>query len=349
MKKSPSKLNLTTKKDERHFKNLLQSFTTKLITQRQDLSQEEITQLIDIPLKLVGDLAEAAHQVRLNYCGPVVEVEGILSAKTGGCSEDCHFCSQSAHFQSKVKPTPFLSDEEILKAAYETKESQATEFCIVLAIKGPSEKIMQRLESVVPMVREKTGLNVAVSAGILTLEQANRLKAVGTHRYNHNLETAASFFPNIVTTHSWQERFQTCLYVKESGMQLCSGLIFGLGESPLQRVEALCQLRELDPEEVPLNFLNPRPGTPLADRPILDAREAIKWIAIARLALSKAILRYAGGREITLKDLQAMGMKAGINALIVGNYLTTLGRNPNEDLEMLAELKMPIGALSLTI
>jgi biotin synthase len=208
---------------------------------------------------------------------------------------------------------------------------------------------MKRLETLVPAVREETGLQVAISAGILTDEQAARLAAVGTHRYNHNLETARSHFPEIVSTHTWEERFDTCQLVREHGMELCCGVLLGMGETVEQRLELLGQLREVEPAEVPLNFLNPRPGTPLADAPLVEPLEAIRWIALFRLALPEVILRYAGGREVTLGELQAMGMTAGINALIVGNYLTTLGRSADEDLQMLEDLAMPIGALSKAI
>jgi len=166
------------------------------------------------------------------------------------------------------------------------------------------------------------------------------------HRYNHNLETARSFFPSIVTTHTWDERFETCQMVRDVGMELCCGVLLGMGESDAQRLELLGQLRDVEPAEVPLNFLNPRPGTPLGERTLVEPLEAIRWIALFRLALPDVILRYAGGREVTLRDLQAMGMTSGINALIVGNYLTTLGRAPDEDLRMLEDLRMPVGVLS---
>jgi biotin synthase len=279
----------------------------------------------------------------------VVEIEGILSAKTGGCPEDCHFCSQSSRFESPVKAVPLLSHAEVLAAARETAELGASEFCLVYAVRGPDERLMAHLEAIVPRVAAETGLNVAVSAGILTSDQAARLAAVGTHRYNHNLETARSHFPSIVTTHTWDERFATCALVREHGMELCCGVLLGMGETVEQRLELLGQLREVGPAEVPVNFLDPRPGTPLAGRPLMAALEAIRWIALFRLALPDVILRYAGGREVTLGDLQEMGMTAGINALITGNYLTTLGRSPQEDVVMLRGLKMPIGTLSKVI
>jgi biotin synthase len=173
---------------------------------------------------------------------------------------------------------------------------------------------------------------------------------MGVHRYNHNLETARSYFPNVVTTHTWEERWDTLRMVGEAGMEVCCGGIVGMGESLEQRAEFAAQLGELGPHEVPLNFLNPRPGTPFADMNLLDPKDALRTIATFRLALPRTILRYAGGRELTLGDLGTRaGMLGGINAVIVGNYLTTLGRDARDDLALLDELKMPIKALSKTL
>ena len=317
-----------------------------LLDERRLLTAAELSDLAAIGDGGVPALASLAHEVRLAWCGPTVEVEGILSAKTGGCPEDCHFCSQSSQFEETMPATPFLDTEEVLAAARETVMAGASEFCIVLAVRGPDERTMKRILGLVPLIQDETGLNVAVSAGILDRNQAERLAAGGVHRYNHNLETARSFFPEIVTTHTWEDRYQTCELVRETGMELCCGALLGMGESVEQRVELLVQLQSLDPTEVPLNFLNPRPGTPLMLRRPMRPLDAIRWIALFRLGLPGVILRYAGGREVTLRELQAMGMTAGINALIVGNYLTTLGRDPDEDRQMLEDLGMPVGALS---
>jgi biotin synthase len=178
----------------------------------------------------------------------------------------------------------------------------------------------------------------------------DELAAIGVHRYNHNLETARSYFPNVVTTHSWEERWDTLKMVRAAGMEVCCGGILGLGETVEQRAEFAGQLAELDPHEVPLNFLNPRPGTPLGDREVLDGKDALRAIAAFRLAMPPTILRYAGGRELTLGDLGTRdGLLGGINAVIVGNYLTTLGRPATEDLALLRELSMPVKALSATL
>jgi biotin synthase len=328
---------------------LLADARRALLDDGRPLTLDELAALAAVPDADVRGVAALAHEVRLARCGDAVEVEGILSAKTGGCPEDCQFCSQSARYDSPVKAVPLLGHEEVVAAARETAALGASEFCLVYAVRGPDERLMAHLEDVVPLVRREAGLNVAVSAGILDDGQARRLAAAGTHRYNHNLETARSHFPHIVTTHSWEERFDTCRLVRRHGMELCCGVLLGMGESDEQRIELLGQLREVGPAEVPLNFLDPRPGTPLAGRPLVAALEAIRWIALFRLALPDVILRYAGGREVTLGDLQEMGMTAGINALIVGNYLTTLGRAPQQDLVMLDKLRMPIGTLSKVI
>ena len=322
---------------------------SKLVDEQERLAPEDLAALAGLGEEHLPALTDLAHETRLTWCGDTVEVEGILSAKTGGCPEDCHFCAQSSRFDTPVLATPFLDTDEVIRAAKETAALGASEFCIVLAVRGPDERTMRRLLDLVPVVQRETGLNVAVSAGILDRAQAFRLAAGGVHRYNHNLETARSFFPEIVTTHTWQERYDTCLLVKEAAMELCCGVLLGMGETDLQRLELIGHLASLAPAEVPVNFLDPRPGTPLMIRRPVGALEAIRWIALFRLGLPDVILRYAGGREITLGDLQSVGLTSGINALIVGNYLTTLGRDPLEDLEMLRNLRMPIGSLSKVI
>jgi biotin synthase len=248
-----------------------------------------------------------------------------------------------------VKAAPLLDLDDLLAAADETARLGASEFCIVVALRGPDERTMARVVEAVPLIRARTGLQVAASLGILSAGQARRLRDAGLHRYNHNLETARSFFDSVVTTHTWEERADTCRLVRQTGMELCCGVLLGMGESDEQRLELLGELRDVDPAEVPVNFLNPRPGTPMAARPLVEPLQAIRWIALFRLALPGVILRYAGGREVTLRQLQAMGLTSGINALIVGNYLTTLGRAPQDDLDLLADLGMPVGALSTVL
>src|SRR4051794_10081788 len=285
----------------------------------------------------------------MKWCGPEVEVEGIISVKTGGCPEDCHFCSQSGRFDSPVR-SAWLDIPSLVAAAEETAATGATEFCIVAAVRGPDERLMQQVRDGVAAINDAVDINIACSLGMLTQSQVDELAALGVHRYNHNLETARSYFPQIVTTHTWEERWDTLRMVREAGMEVCCGGILGLGESVAQRAEFAGQLAALEPDEVPLNFLDPRPGTPFADLPVMSATDALRAIAAFRLALPRTILRFAGGRELTLGDIGTRdGLLGGINAVIVGNYLTTLGRSPAEDLRLLDELGMPIKALSSSL
>jgi biotin synthase len=313
------------------------------------LTEEQALACLQLPDDRIGDLLDLAHQVRQRWCGPAVEVEGIVSVQTGGCPEDCHFCAQSGRFDSPVRAAR-LDVPGLVRAAAATAATGATEFCIVAAVRGPDRRLLDTVGEAVRAITAEVGINVACSLGILTVEQAAELAGLGVHRYNHNLETARSHFAAVVSTHSWEERRSTCQAVRAAGMQLCSGGILGLGENLAQRAEFAAQLAELEPDEVPLNFLDPRPGTPLSDAAVVDSRDALRAVATFRLTLPRTVLRFAGGREITLGDLGTeQGMLGGINAIIVGNYLTTLGRSPADDLSLLRDLGMPIRALGATV
>jgi biotin synthase len=320
----------------------------QVLERGEPLTYEQILDVLRTPDDQLEELLALAHEVRLQFNGPEVEVEGIVSIKTGGCPEDCHFCSQSGQFSSPVRSV-WLDVPELVRAARQTRETGASEFCIVAAVRGPDARLMAQMREGVAAIKAEVDIQVAASLGMLSQDQVDDLVDMGVHRYNHNLEAGRSFFPQVVTTHSFEERWDTCLMVKESGMELCCGGLVGMGETLEQRAELAAQLGELAPHEVPLNFLNPRPGTPFGDLPVMDSKDALRTIAAFRLALPRTILRYAGGRELTLGDLGTRdGLLGGINAVIVGNYLTTLGRDPKEDLSLLADLGMPIKALSET-
>jgi biotin synthase len=321
----------------------------QVLDEGKGLSAEQALECLTLPDDQVEDLLALAHKVRMRWCGPEVEVEGIVSLKTGGCPEDCHFCSQSGTFESPVRSV-WLNIPELVQAAKETAASGATEFCIVAAVRGPDERLMSQVREGIKAINDAVDINIALSLGMLTQDLVDEMASLGVHRYNHNLETAKSHFGNVVTTHTWEERWETCLMVREAGMELCCGGLIGMGETIEQRAEFAGQLSELQPDEVPLNFLNPRPGTPFGTFPLVEGVEALKTIGTFRLALPRTILRYAGGRELTLGDLGTRsGMLGGINAIIVGNYLTTLGRPAQQDLDLLIELQMPIRALSQTL
>ncbi len=330
--------------------------TTILTTAREQvlhkgigLSQTQLEEVLRLDDDHIPALMELAHEVRLKWCGEEIEVEGIISLKTGGCPEDCHFCSQSGLFESPVRSV-WLDIVQLVEAAKQTAKSGATEFCIVAAVKGPDEKLMSQLEEAVTAIQSEVDIEVAASVGSLTPEQVERLARAGVHRYNHNLETARSFFPEVVTTHTWEERRETLRLVAEAGMEVCSGGILGMGETLEQRAEFAVQLAELNPTEVPINFLDPRPGTPFADRPLMESSDALRAIGAFRLAMPHTMIRFAGGRELTLGEKGSeQGLLGGINAIIVGNYLTTLGRPMEDDLDMMGRLQLPIKVLNKVI
>ena len=328
---------------------ILQSARTQVLENGQGLDRDQLVEVLRLPDEDIPALLELAHEVRMTWCGPEVEVEGIVSLKTGGCPEDCHFCSQSGQFQSPVRSV-WLNIPELVEAAKQTAETGASEFCIVAAVRGPDQRLMDQVRAGIQAIQAEVDINIACSLGMLTQEQVDEFVDMGVHRYNHNLESARSYFPQVVTTHSYEERWDTCQMVRDAGMELCCGGLIGMGETLEQRAELAAELAELDPHEVPLNFLNPRPGTPFGDQEVMSSSDALRAIGAFRLAMPRTILRYAGGRELTLGDLGTRdGLLGGINAVIVGNYLTTLGREADEDLALLTELGMPIRELSKTL
>lgn len=324
----------------------------QVLERGQGLDEQQVLDVLALGDDRMSDLLALAHEVRMRWCGPEVEVEGIVSVKTGGCPEDCHFCSQSGQFESPVRSV-WLDIPGLVEAAKQTAATGATEFCIVAAVRGPDARLMSQVRAGIDAIRaepEAADINIACSLGMLTQAQVDELAAMGVHRYNHNLETARSHFDAVVTTHSWEQRAETLRMVREAGMEVCCGGIVGMGETAAQRAELAVQLASLEPDEVPMNFLIPQPGTPFEDYEVLEGPEALKTVAAFRLALPRTVLRFAGGRELTLGDLGAeQGMLGGINAIIVGNYLTNLGRPAQADLDMLTELHMPIKALNQTL
>lgn len=312
-----------------------------LLVERRNLTRDEALAVAALPLDQLPDVIALAHKVRLAYCGAEVELESLINAKSGACPEDCAFCSQSARFATDVDVYAFLDLDEVLAAAVATRAAGATQFCIVVAVRGPSERLLNRVIEAVDLVHSETGLEVACSLGLLEPADAKRLADAGVRRYNHNLETCRELFPSVCSTHSYDDRVATAHLAIDAGMELCCGGILGMGETLEQRIDFAFELAELNPCEVPINLLDPRPGTPLADQETLSPREALQAIALFRLILPGAWLRLAGGRERVLGELQAMGLLAGANALIVGNYLTTSGRSADEDHALLEALGMP--------
>jgi biotin synthase len=266
-----------------------------------------------------------------------VDLCSIISARTGSCSEDCAFCAQSASHSTGIKEHDLLDEELILAKAQKMASLGAHRFDIVISGRGVKhgETDFEKIIKILQRIRKETGLDLCACLGTLTDAGAQALKEAGVTRYNHNLETARSFFPKIVTTHTYEERLETVRAVKKAGMEICCGGIIGLGETMAQRIELALTLRELEVEAIPINILNPISGTPLAGQKILNPWEVLKTIAIFRFLLPTRNIRYAGGREKALGELQPLGIMAGLNGMLIGGYLTTPGTEVEQDLAML--------------
>jgi len=310
--------------------------------QGKSLSYEEGCHLLFAEGPDVIDLISSANRVRLHYWGDQINLCSIINAKAGHCSEDCKFCAQSLYYDTESPVYSLLDSEPMIDAAQRAAGHQSEALGIVAAWWGlregrDFENVLQRIRDLVAAGHTRTD----ASLGIITDPViAFRLKEAGLAYYNHNLESARSFFPNICTTHSYDDRVQTIRYLKAVGIKICSGGIVGMGETPPQRIELACALRELDVDVVPLNFLHPVKGTPFADLPPLRPMEILKIIAVYRLMLPSKDIMTAGGREIHLRDLQSWMFTAGASHTLIGDYLTTGGRKPEDDLKMIDDLDL---------
>ncbi|MDQ4074587.1 MAG: biotin synthase BioB [Thermoproteota archaeon] len=283
-------------------------------------------------------LSECANQITRAFNEDFVDVETLINAKSGRCPEDCSFCAQSSFYDTNIDKYPLLSPEEILNQAVKAKEVGANSFCIVCAYRYPPERDFKLICDAIRLVKEKVDIDVNTSLGFMTLNRAKILKSLGVKRYNHNLEAAKSYFNKICTTHSFEDRINTAKVVKEAGLELCSGGIIGMGETIEQRLELGLALQSINPEEVPINILIGKQGTPMFNFNFITTEEIIRTIAVFRFLMPKTIIKIAGGREIHLKDKDRTVLKAGANGIITGGYLTTKGNKAHDDIEMIKEI-----------
>ncbi|MCE9625189.1 MAG: biotin synthase BioB [Deltaproteobacteria bacterium] len=281
-------------------------------------------------LPLAKTLREHAFANEISFCS-------IVNAKSGACVESCSFCAQSNTYKGAQAPVyPLMSAEKILEKAKEAESFGATEFSIVTSGRGMSKaKEIDTMVDAITKIRQETQVETCASLGLMSREDLQRLKEAGMINYHHNIETSRSYFPNIVTSHTWEEEVATVTNAKELGFQVCCGGIFGMGESVEQRVEFVFQLKDIDPDSIPINFLNPRPGTPLADKHDLTPLDCLKIIAVLRLAMPRKELFVCGGREVNMKGYQELMFDAGASGTMLGNYLTTEGRSPEQDLALI--------------
>lgn len=300
------------------------------------ISIEEAEQLVDAEDFLT--LAQSANTITRHFNGDSVDVEALINAKSGYCAEDCSFCAQSSFYDTGISKYPLLPAKTIVENAANAKEAGATSFCLVCAYREPPEKDFEQICQTISEIRRRVGIDVNVSLGFMTPERARRLKEIGVRRYNHNLEAAETYFPKICNTHAFKDRVNTARIVKEAGLELCSGGIIGMGESKRQRIELAFSLAALSPDEVPINILIPRDGTPMFGYEPIGTLDAIRTIAVWRFILPRTILKIAGGREVHLKENDRLALKAGANGIITGGYLTTGGNQPLRDLSMIREI-----------
>jgi biotin synthase len=283
-------------------------------------------------------LACAANNITRKFNGSSVDVEALLNAKSGNCPEDCSFCSQSSFYNTGITKYGLLPANEIINRAKQAERAGVTSFCLVCAYRTPSRSEFQQICSIIEVLKSTVSIDINVSLGFMTLERAYKLKSLGIKRYNHNLEASKSFFSQICTTHDYDDRIQTARVVKASGLELCCGGIIGMGESMFQRIELGFSIAELEPDEVPINILISKPGTPLASVQAISPEEALRTIAVWRFIMPQTILKIAGGREVHFLDKGKMALKCGANGIISGGYLTTNGNEIFEDLQIIGEI-----------
>lgn len=311
----------------------------KKVLHGEQLTFAEALQLTEVDEADIPILLGVANKVRIKFTGNQVDTCEIVNARSGDCSEDCKFCAQSARHDVKFASYPLMSEAQILQAAKTAEAHGAYRFCIVTAGCGMKhDPDFEKITASIKLIGRETSLERCCSLGILTPEHVKALKSAGITRYHHNLETSRSYFAQICTTHTYDERVETIKHVKAAGLEVCSGGIIGLGENWAQRLELAFALKELDVDSVPINVLNPVKGTALEDRAPLKPMEVLQTFALFRLILPTKILRYAGGREQALGELVPLGFLAGINGMLIGNYLTTAGRGVDTDLNTIRGL-----------
>jgi len=304
----------------------------------------EAMELMNLHGSKCMELFSLANNVR-SKLGDRVDLCSIVNAKCGLCPEDCKFCAQSVHNDAGITPYPLMDGDEILNMALMMQEEGAARFCIVTSGKETESEDFEKILGTIRMLRKETALSICISLGTLTEKSARELKKAGAARIHHNLETSEDFFKNVCTTHTYVEKIRTIQIARAAGLEVCCGGIIGLGESARDRVELAFTLRELDVDSIPINILNPIAGTPLSCAKPPTPMEVLKTIAVFRLILPQKNIRVAGGREKNLRDLQCLCLLSGANGLLLGNYLTTPGRAPREDIRMIHDLELIPGGV----
>ncbi len=303
----------------------------------EPISKADALAILSSPDDELLSLLQAGFRIRQRYFGKTVQLYFLMSAKTGLCPEDCHYCSQSKISTAPVPKHNILKRDDLMAAAAMAAERGAKTYCLVISARGPNEREMTAVETIVPEIKQKYGLDICACLGLLSREQADRLKACGVDRVNHNLNTSEEHYADICTTHTYADRVQTLKHVRDAGMEMCSGGIIGMGEKHHDIVSMAFDLQELGVQSIPLNFLNAIEGTPLQGNADLSPQDCLRALAMFRFVNPTRELRISGGREIHLRSLQPLGLYVA-NSLFVGDYLTTKGQAPQADYDMIADM-----------
>jgi biotin synthase len=290
----------------------------------------------------IGELVERAWTVRQERFGDSTDLCSLVNAKSGGCAEDCGFCAQSRYAEADTPMHAMMEPEQILEHARAAEAAGAHRFCMVTQGQGLSKRDFETVLEGARLVADHTNLKRCVSVGHISAARARELAEAGVQRVHHNVETARSYYDEVSTTVRYEGRVRTIDAVRDAGLETCVGGILNLGETPRQRVEMAFELADVNPTSVPINLLNPRPGTKFGDREPMDPWEVVKWVAIFRLIIPDALFRLCGGRVENLKDLQPLAVRAGLNGVMMGNFLTTLGVEPAEDRAMFEDLGLNV-------
>jgi len=304
------------------------------------ITTKDVEKLINVSESELKTLAYAANEITREFNGSKVDVEQLNNIKKNACSEDCSFCSQSAFYDTKLESYQLPTPEEVIKQAQKAKDEQAESYCLVAAWREPTTPDFDKVCKIIDMINKKVKIKVDCSLGFLTLDQARKLKELNVHRYNHNLETARSKFPEICTTHTYDDRINTLKTAREAGLQLCTGGILGMGESRKQRLELILDIATIYPEEVTMNILVPMPGTPLELQVQLPESEIIRTFAVLRFLLPDSLIKISGGRETKLNDDGEKLLQSGANGIITSGYLTMGGNLPQKDIKMIEKLNL---------
>lgn len=296
------------------------------------IDKQELLRLYNLDLEELLKISSQHIKNEVEFCS-------LINARSGKCSQDCKYCAQSSHYCTHIESYPLVEVEEVRKVALEAKSNHVSRFAIVTSGKTPDESDFDKMLEMIEEINKIKGLRSCASIGILTDEQAKRLAEAGLKRFHHNINTSESYYPEICTTHTWRDRYNTCKLIKKYGMELCCGVILGMGESIEQRIEMALELAEIQPNSIPINILMPIPETPFenyGDK--IDEENVLRTLAVFKIANPNSVLRFCGGRMRLSEENQRKALNTCVEGIMVGNYLTTIGKAPEEDIKTMQEL-----------